>query len=168
MKLLVREIQKSLPQKHFDYLLGLLDLTFFGCMLVWDLRSLKKEEQEANGAASDTLDRCAKSVKGINSLKIKCAAMENPNPPTDGDDDAAADGEEDGQEDKFAGLLSSGLSTTFDSYCEDELFTSRVAKIADEYATTEIGNIFTQINNATKKMHSEELWKKNLSNRDVL
>ena len=165
MKLLVREIQKSLPSKHFDYLISLLDLTFFGCMLVSDLRSLKKAESEdvaAAGADTDILERCAKSVKGIYSLKSKCAAMENPATAAIADAEPADEQAVDGQDEILASLLTSGLSTNFDSFCEDQ----RIGKVAEEFATTTIGNLFTVINNVTQELHSEKSWKKNLEKPD--
>ena len=147
MKLLVREIQKSLPSKHFDYLISLLDLTFFGCLLVSDLQSLKAENAAAAGAETDTLERCANSA-------------------TDAIADAepAAEQAVDGQDQVLASLLTSGLSTNFDSLCEDEQLRQRIGKVAEEFATTTIGNLFTMINNVTKQLHSENSWKKDLEN----
>ena len=164
MKLLVREIQKSLPSKHFDYLISLLDLTFFGCMLVSDLRSLKAENAAAAGAETDILERCAKSVKGIYSLKSKCAAMENSATDAIADAEPAAEQAVDGQDQVLASLLTSGLSTNFDSLCEDEQLRQRIGKVAEEFATTTIGNLFTMINNVTKQLHPENSWKKDLEN----
>ncbi|CAE7196634.1 unnamed protein product [Symbiodinium sp. CCMP2592] len=165
MKLLVREIQKSLPPKHFDYLINLLDLTFFGCMLVNDLRALKQpaaEDAAEHGVQTDILERCAKSVKGIGSLKSKCAIMENPAD----DAEPAAEQAVDGENDVLASLLTSGLSTNFDSLCEDKGLRDRISKLAEEFATTTVGNHFTVINNVAKKWHSDKLWKNDLENPD--